>query len=650
MKTRRALIFLLIVVFYYSSAVAIPFTRGFNISGWLETTSAERVQFSRFTRQDFINIKNLGCDHIRLPIHLFNMSGAAPDYTIDPLLFYFLDQIIDWTEELQLHLILDNHSFDVNIDTTPAILDQLLAVWKQLAERYKDRSTFLYYEVLNEPHGIEDNTWNSMQQSVIAAIRTIDSVHTIIVGPAGWNSYQNLQYLPEYADSNLIYTFHFYDPFLFTHQGASWVNPPMEIAGVPFPYDPIRMPALPNELKGTWIEDLYNGYKTAGTYSWVKSQLDIAVAFKNSRHIPLWCGEFGAFMPNSTTADRARWLELVRNYLEQNGIAWTMWDIAGGFGIYEPNSNGLFEYDVNLPIINALGLIPPPQQQFELLPDTTGFVIYDDSIGAKIFDESWVPNGVLNYYSQQQPATGNFCIYWSGVDQYGNIGFRFAPIKDLSLLVEKGYVIDFEVRCGTPSAKIDIRFVDTKTEELDDHPWRMYYTIDATIAQWNTSWQHIQIPLNRFAEHGSWDNNQWYDPRGKFDWTKIQYFQIVAEHHDLQGSEFYFDNIQIIDPSLVSVKKGENLPSRFHLLQNYPNPFNSSTIIRFDLPGDGLLKLTIYNLEGQQVTQLIHKFMKAGSHQIQWSPDLPSGIYFSKIDFLCHNQSFTGFLKITLLR
>ena len=90
---------------------------------------------------------------------------------------------------------------------------------------YAYYSGYVFYEVLNEPHGIADGVWGSIQQSVIDAIRTEDAVHYIIVGGANWNSYNNLSALPLYSDTKLIYTFHFYDPFVFTHQGASWSNP-----------------------------------------------------------------------------------------------------------------------------------------------------------------------------------------------------------------------------------------------------------------------------------------------------------------------------------------------------------------------------------------------------------------------------------------
>ncbi|NIA31139.1 MAG: cellulase family glycosylhydrolase [Actinobacteria bacterium] len=213
----KSIIFILVFLVTASMVIAteVPFHRGFNLSGWLEQPQAQQIRFTRFTKEDFIRIKNMSCDHIRLPMHLFNMAGEAPDDTIDPLFFFFFDQIVDWAEDLQLHLILDNHSFDPAVSTSPAILEKLTAVWKQMAERYKDRSNLIYYEILNEPHGIADATWNNMQKTVIDAIRVIDQKHTLIVGPAGWNGYNNLKFMPAYSDTNLIYTFHF-SHFTFT--------------------------------------------------------------------------------------------------------------------------------------------------------------------------------------------------------------------------------------------------------------------------------------------------------------------------------------------------------------------------------------------------------------------------------------------------
>lgn len=246
MKCRFKVLSIIVLVFCLSTLQAqTPFSKGVNLTNWFQTASVRQIQFTKYTKQDFIRIKSLGCDVIRLPINLHFMTNGSPDYVIDPLFFDFLDQVVDWAEELQIHLLIDNHSFDPNVDTQPSIETVLLKVWPQMAAHYKNRSNYVYYEILNEPHGITTVAWCQIQQKVIAAIRAIDTKHTIVVGASGYNSYNELNNMPLYDDTNLIYTFHFYDPFMFTHQGATWTSYMQDLAGVPFPYDAARMPATP---------------------------------------------------------------------------------------------------------------------------------------------------------------------------------------------------------------------------------------------------------------------------------------------------------------------------------------------------------------------------------------------------------------------
>ena len=189
----RYLLTLLASVIWVVSLPAqeVPFNRGLNLTNWFQVGSAQQIQFTRYTREDFEQIKSLGCDVVRLPINLHFMTNGAPNYTVDPLFYEFLDLVIDWTEELDIHLILDNHTFDPAESTDPAVGDILKIVWPQLAARYRDRSEKLYYEVLNEPHGIEAEVWNTIQGEVIDAIREVDTKHTIIVGGNNFNSYRS---------------------------------------------------------------------------------------------------------------------------------------------------------------------------------------------------------------------------------------------------------------------------------------------------------------------------------------------------------------------------------------------------------------------------------------------------------------------------
>jgi endoglucanase len=633
---KRRISFLVVICFVVISDTytQVPFSRGVNLTNWFQASSAQQIQFTKFTRQDFLDIKSLGCDVIRLPINLHAMTSGSPGYIIDPLFFTFLDSAVSWAEELQIHLLLDNHTFDPATNTDPEIGPVLCRVWTQMADHYKDRSRYIYYEVLNEPHGILDQVWGQIQQGVIDSIRSVDTVHTIIVGPAGWNGYTNLNALPVYTDTNLIYTFHFYDPFLFTHQGASWTDPSLvPLAGVPFPYDAERMPSCPPELQGTWIESGLNNYETDGTVESVQNRIHIPASFMNNRKVPLFCGEFGAYKPNSNDTDRVRYYQTVSECLENNGIAWTMWDYKGGFGIFEAGSGEMFDYDINIPLVEALGLIVPEQKEMIITPDTAGFHIYFEYIEETIEESSWTGGGSVSYYDSESPFAGNYNIKWSDGSRYNFVGFDFKPDKDLSYLVDNDYAIDFWVRGYNSFVKFDIRFLDTKTGEPDDHPWRMKYTIDNSVAVWDGTWQYMHIPLKSFSEGGSWDNNTWYNPMGKFDWKAVDRFEIVAEYMDMSGIEISFDNLSVTN-IIASVETEMESGNDVSALKIFPNPAHQEVNIIYTLTDQGFVEMDIYNMTGQKIINLVNKYMTKGEYAYVWkilNYNLPPGIYFCRL-------------------
>jgi endoglucanase len=311
-----------------SAASTLPFTRGVNFTQWFEAQSPRGINFTTYTEQDFINAKSIGVEVIRLPIRLHSMTGGAPDYRLDPLLLRLLDQAVDWAEKHQLYIILDNHSFDPRVSTTPEIENILVPVWKQMAAHYKNRSSYVLYEILNEPHGIAAKTWADIQGRTIAAIREIDKDRIIVVGGTNWNSIDELFNL-QYPYDNLVYTFHFYDPYLFTHQGETWGGPPtlQNLRGVPFPADAHKIPAAPPDLRGTWVEEsLRSSYRNDGTIKALERQLDKVVKFAVERDVPVFCGEFGVYIPNCLPEDRVRWYEIVNILFDLRGIVRTSWD------------------------------------------------------------------------------------------------------------------------------------------------------------------------------------------------------------------------------------------------------------------------------------------------------------------------------------
>jgi endoglucanase len=559
MKSLTLLLVLLSFTLLHAQTPTCPFEKGFNFGAWFQGQDPKQIP-NWYTINDFKNLQKLGCDVVRLPINLEGMSGSAPDYTIDPILYKLLDRTVDWAEELGMHILLDNHRTG-EVEWADRI--QLVALWQQMAEHFKNRSTLVYYEICNEPFGASDADWGEMQRLAIEAIRAIDDVHTIIVSPAAMGNLHHLANMPVYEDDNLIYTFHFYHPMLFTHQGADWVDPDMsDITGVPYPYDAARMPAKPSHIVGTWLEWGYDDYHNQGTQASLHAEIDIALQFREQRGGPIFCGEFGAILHEDTHEDRRRWYKDLGDLLNDNQIAWTCWGYSGGFGIFQKDKFG-FPQDLDIPIVEALGLTVPPPGPYPIAPDSSAIILYDDLLSPEL-NQVGFGTGSTDYWNDIDPQTGTFCISWKDAGQYSNISWQFSGNRDLSYLLAGGYTLSFWMKANRPDLRIEVRFMDTDLNDGVDHPWRMSKTVDKENARLDGSWGLVEIPLSEMIDSGSWHNDAWHSPEGKFDWSRIDKLEFVAEHHSLEGIEVKFDEVQIHkifrpELSLLQPNGGEKL-------------------------------------------------------------------------------------------
>ena len=615
-----------------SAQPPMPFTKGVNLTNWFQVNEVGQIQINKYTKKDFEQLKSLGCDVIRIPIHLHSHTSGQPNFEVNPLLFEFLDEIVSWAEDLNMHLILDNHTFDP-AGFTPLNIDlPLLKIWPQIARHFNGKYKHIYFEILNEPNGITDAAWNQIQGKVITAIRQVNKEHTIIVGPANWNNYKNLKLMPVYEDKNLIYTFHFYEPFLFTHQGASWTTPSMiSLKDVPFPYQKSKMPGFPAQLKGTWVESAFNDYGRIGHIDYVKEQLSIAVKFAKERNVPIYCGEFGVFAAASPEIDRTFWYEYIRKELESQKISWTIWDYHGGFGLFENGTNGLFDYDLNIPLVKALGLNVPPQANYEKKPLDSEKWLYRERLSTDLRESSYGA-GQINYNSKDNSFAGKYAISWKNPKQYDAIGWEFQPEVDASLLLQQNFVLSFYVKGNIIGKSIDVRFLDSKTGP-GDRPWRITYRLDDKIVKWDNSWQLIQIPLSKFKEQGAWDENKWHNPEGKFDWTSVDRIEFVAESSDLLSGILYFDEIRLKPSSPSFTSQISNL-LEFDL---YPNPASHEITVNIFNTAHAS-QYQIFDLQGIEI-----KSGQMKNQVIIPVHDLSNGIYIFRITSINGSQGSQPF-------
>jgi endoglucanase len=195
------------------------------------------------------------------------------------------------------------------------------------------------------------------------------------------------------------------------------------------------------------------------------------------------------------------------------------------------------------------------------------------------------------------------------------------------------------VRGNEPGIKFDIRFIDTKTEIPGDHPWRMGKTVDENDVTWDRKWHHIHIPLTVFDERGAWDNNTWYNPEGKFDWTVIDKFEISTEYTGTTGKQIWFDNIHISNLDTAIVREEgmlgvESIREQTGLyLKVTPNPMKHSATISYTLSGESHITVSIFSVTGLKVRTLVNETQGPGNQLLTWDgcnengTPVPRGIY-----------------------
>jgi len=301
----------------------LPISRGVNMGNALEAPI--EGQWGVIIKDEYFKlIKNAGFDHVRIPVRWSAYADVKPPYTIETSFFNRVDHVVNEALKSGLYVILNIHHYEEIMQRPEQHKDRFLKIWEQLSIHYKDYPEALWFELLNEPcNYLNSKLWNQYLKEAISIIRKTNPKRKIIVGPTDWNSIYKLNELEIPNDPNLVVTFHYYNPFQFTHQGAEWVNP---------------SPPIGTKWLGTAIEKFI-----------ISGELDMAVEWaKRHNNVPLFLGEFGAYS-KADMDSRVRWTSYIARSAEQRNIAWCYWEFCAGFGIYDP-----YREEWRTPLLKAL--------------------------------------------------------------------------------------------------------------------------------------------------------------------------------------------------------------------------------------------------------------------------------------------------------
>lgn len=363
---RAALLMVLLATFQISFAQSPAFERaaslqhGINLSGWFASSGdLSQQHFDTFTNEaDLKLIHEMGFDSVRLGVEPSLIVRHGQLNPANPEAVVHLDRSID--RALANHLavmlcVFPDDDYKRNLATERGV-DDFVLLWRVLAAHFsKTDPDKVFFELMNEPEVQDPYRWMGVQARLVEAIRGVDSDHTIIATAANYSSLPDLLQLEPLRDANVIYNFHFYEPYQFTHQGASWGSSEwVFFKDIPYP---ATADTLAAQMKNVPSDPARYNLFLYGTGGWgrqsISARIAFAAAWARERKVPLICNEFGAYRDTADPASRARWIGDVRSALEENHIGWAMWDYRGNFGVVERSST---QITPDPAILRALGL------------------------------------------------------------------------------------------------------------------------------------------------------------------------------------------------------------------------------------------------------------------------------------------------------
>jgi endoglucanase len=378
LQPRIAIVFLLSAISLAQSAPAssVPAARlahirhGVNLSGWFAQVydpkgyTKEHLE-TWTTAADIALIKAAGFDHIRLSVNPQPLMDSARHHDGGAEYFGYLDAAVKMILDSGLAVEIDMHpesDFKTRLAKEDEFVERFADFWGTVAQRYAsldpDR---VFYEILNEPEMRDPYRWYGVEAKIAAAIRRAAPANTIIAAGARWDDDDDLVFLEPLPDTNVVYVFHFYEPHIFTHQGATWGSYYWKwLRGLHYPSSPENAAQV-----GMLVPEARDRMQVIryGQDHWdasrIEAEINQAADWAKRRGVPLICNEFGVFRDWSDPRDRAAWIRDTRTSLERHNIGWAMWDYSGNFGVVTKHDG---KATLDETTMRALGLPMPAEK------------------------------------------------------------------------------------------------------------------------------------------------------------------------------------------------------------------------------------------------------------------------------------------------
>ena len=307
---------------------------GINLGGWLSQCCHTVEHYESFIGEEDIKcIADWGMDHVRVPVDYEVLETEDGD--VIEAGYEYIRNVLDWCMKYHLNAVLDLHKaygYDFNdageegkndLFANEALQDRFVKLWLRIVETFGTYKN-VAFELLNEVVEQENaKAWNDLIQKTVSAIRTVTKDAPIIYGGIQWNSVKTLKLLDVPQDDNIIFTFHFYEPLLFTHQKAYWVknmDPNQEI----FYPETMEYFCEKSKMLGYQGEVVTKAASKTMGVEFIREMVQEAISAANNAGVRLYCGEFGV-IDQAPLTDTLKWFRDVYEVFEENHIGGAVW-------------------------------------------------------------------------------------------------------------------------------------------------------------------------------------------------------------------------------------------------------------------------------------------------------------------------------------
>jgi endoglucanase len=189
------------------------------------------------------------------------------------------------------------------------------------------------------------NYWDKLQRRLWQTVRTGMPKHTLILSGDMGGAIEGFQHMTPVDDENVMYTFTFYEPVLFTCQGDPGDPLRRELKNIPYPSGPETMAQLPKILSTVpqqWQAEVRKRVETYAAERWDQKKLAARIGELDKwRRLhggtpKLWCAEFGCHQ-NAPEADRRQYIREMRQLFDKYKIGWSYWSYNEAFSVMTRN-------------------------------------------------------------------------------------------------------------------------------------------------------------------------------------------------------------------------------------------------------------------------------------------------------------------------